>query len=385
MQTIKGQSVNGRYLLEGKSSGSGAVESFNAVDAQLQRQVTLLVLSEAGGRDPRTFTRFKNLQKVAPSIQHPNVVEVYDVGEWDKRPYLVLERDTGIPASSLYRGPAAAVDLAAALRVLRQAAGAVQSCRKAGLLDWGFSYKSVCISPGANAQVTLAQHIDLEPRRGQFVSYSEWGDAQALGGLFRAMLTGSPDGEPVSMASQGLPGSIQMLLDRLQPGAHGRFGNAAEVAEAVAAIEALSSDYTQAYDPAAPSPGNEAAPAVQPRLDRTESFAEAPTLAVNRAEQAGAVALPMPYLPAEDVRPGDNMASVAPVRAPATNPARETRDRSLESGRRRRQAPVLAVALVAGLLLLGLVAMLWPKGGTIAGEAAAGATATASQAPANSQ
>ncbi|HUP28299.1 MAG TPA: PASTA domain-containing protein, partial [Chloroflexia bacterium] len=47
--------------------------------------------------------------------------------------------------------------------------------------------------------------------------------------------------------------------------------------------------------------------------------------------------------------------------------------------------PVLAVALVAGLLLLGLVAMLWPKGGTIAGEAAAGATATASQAPANSQ
>src|SRR6266516_2937850 len=62
-----------------------------AEDAQLGREVALKVLHRRFSRDHQFVERFRREASAAASLQHPNVVGVFDRGEFDGTYYIAME------------------------------------------------------------------------------------------------------------------------------------------------------------------------------------------------------------------------------------------------------------------------------------------------------
>jgi eukaryotic-like serine/threonine-protein kinase len=78
--------VAGRYRLERQLGAGGMSEVWEAEDLELGRKVALKFLGPTA--DP---TRFEREARAAASLAHPNVNQLFDYGEWEERPYMVLE------------------------------------------------------------------------------------------------------------------------------------------------------------------------------------------------------------------------------------------------------------------------------------------------------
>src|SRR5438309_369006 len=66
-----------------------------AEDETLHRRVAVKVLNEGLSSDDRFTERFRREARAAASLSHPNIAGVFDYGEEDGRPYLVMERIDG--------------------------------------------------------------------------------------------------------------------------------------------------------------------------------------------------------------------------------------------------------------------------------------------------
>src|SRR5678816_2834912 len=66
-------------------------EVYRARDTRLGRDIALKVVNEALASDPELVRRFEQEARLAGSLNHPNLVAVYDVGQHEGAPYLVTE------------------------------------------------------------------------------------------------------------------------------------------------------------------------------------------------------------------------------------------------------------------------------------------------------
>jgi serine/threonine protein kinase len=64
---------------------------YRARDTRLGRDVALKLMSEAANGDAPMLTRFEQEARLAGSLNHPNVLVVFDVGRHEGAPYLVTE------------------------------------------------------------------------------------------------------------------------------------------------------------------------------------------------------------------------------------------------------------------------------------------------------
>ncbi|HET6695485.1 MAG TPA: serine/threonine-protein kinase [Gaiellaceae bacterium] len=78
--------IAGRFRLERILGHGGMSEVWLAHDLELERPVAVKLLSSAG-----TASRFEREARSVASLSHPNIVGVFDFGEHEGRPYLVLE------------------------------------------------------------------------------------------------------------------------------------------------------------------------------------------------------------------------------------------------------------------------------------------------------
>ncbi len=81
----------GPYEVIALVGAGGMAEVYRARDTRLQRDVALKVMSEAFGGDAALLERFEREARLAGSLNHPNVVALYDVGLQDGKPYFVTE------------------------------------------------------------------------------------------------------------------------------------------------------------------------------------------------------------------------------------------------------------------------------------------------------
>lgn len=87
----KGQKINDRYEIIKTIGEGGMANVYLANDTILERKVAIKVLRGDLSNDEKFIRRFKREALSVSNLSHPNIVEVYDVGEEDGNYYIVME------------------------------------------------------------------------------------------------------------------------------------------------------------------------------------------------------------------------------------------------------------------------------------------------------
>lgn len=85
------RTIDGRYDLEKILRRGGASTVWIATQRSLRRNVAVKLLETDASRREEYTKRFVREAELAAKVRHHNVVEVIDTGEWNGRPYLVME------------------------------------------------------------------------------------------------------------------------------------------------------------------------------------------------------------------------------------------------------------------------------------------------------
>lgn len=87
----RGQKINDRYEIIKTIGEGGMANVYLANDTILDRKVAIKVLRGDLSNDEKFIRRFKREALSVSNLSHPNIVEVYDVGEEDGNYYIVME------------------------------------------------------------------------------------------------------------------------------------------------------------------------------------------------------------------------------------------------------------------------------------------------------
>lgn len=127
-----GQRLAGRYALTRRIAAGGMGQVWEATDELLGRQVAVKIPFPALAADPEFRLRFAAEARLTAQLAHPNVTQVYDVGEHDNTPYLVMELIAGVPLSELL--VEGTLDEARTLDIVAQTAAALDSAHASGII-----------------------------------------------------------------------------------------------------------------------------------------------------------------------------------------------------------------------------------------------------------
>jgi sugar lactone lactonase YvrE len=147
-----------RYTTESVIGRGGMSVVYAAYDRQLGRPVALKVMAPPAGQEGDRFRkRFLRESRLAASIDHPNVIPIYDAGEADERLYIAMRLVQGIDLRLLLRreGP---LDFARALAIVGQVADALDAAHGRGLLHRDVKPGNILLAPdhGATDHVYLS-------------------------------------------------------------------------------------------------------------------------------------------------------------------------------------------------------------------------------------
>ena len=100
---VKGDKINDRYQIIKTIGEGGMANVYLAKDTILDRNVAVKVLRGDLADDEKFVRRFQREALSASKLNHPNIVEMYDVGEDDGRYYIVMEYVQGKTLKSLVK------------------------------------------------------------------------------------------------------------------------------------------------------------------------------------------------------------------------------------------------------------------------------------------
>src|SRR5919204_1503264 len=139
--------VAGRYRLEQRLSTTTMADVWVATDEVLERQVVVKLLAADADRP-----RFEREARAAAGLAHPNIVQVFDYGEDEGRPFMVLEY---LPGGTLAeRLPeAAALDDAETRPVARDVAAGLAHAHAHGVVHRDLKPANVLFDVDGRAKI----------------------------------------------------------------------------------------------------------------------------------------------------------------------------------------------------------------------------------------
>jgi serine/threonine-protein kinase len=212
--------VDGRYRILRKIGSGGMADVYCAEDQQLGRQVALKLLYPRFAEDEQFVERFRREASSAAALQHPNVVQVFDRGEWDGTYYIAMEFLHGRNLKQVVREHGA-LDPALAGDLVIQILKAARFAHRRGIVHRDIKPHNVIVDDEGRAKVTdfgiaragasdmtetgsimgTAQY--LSPEQAQGLPVDARSDLYSTGIVLYELLTGRPpfDAEsPVTIA-----------------------------------------------------------------------------------------------------------------------------------------------------------------------------------------
>jgi eukaryotic-like serine/threonine-protein kinase len=206
-EVAEGAVVDGRYTIERRIGSGGMADVYCAQDAQLGRQIALKVLHRRFARDREFVERFRREASAAAGLQHPNVVGVFDRGEYDGTYYIAMEYLPGRTLKDVIREEAP-LDQERAIAIGIQILRAASFAHRRGVIHRDFKPHNVIVAGDDSLKVTdfgiaragasemtetgsimgTAQYLSPEQAQGQRVGAPS--DLYSIGVVLYEMLTG---------------------------------------------------------------------------------------------------------------------------------------------------------------------------------------------------
>jgi eukaryotic-like serine/threonine-protein kinase len=146
-----GAVVDGRYRVLAKIGGGGMADVWLAEDAHLQRRIALKVLHRRFAQDREFVMRFQREAESAAGLQHPNIVSVFDRGEWEGTYYIAMQYIEGPTLKQLIDSGITVEQGVAVIRQVLQAAG---YAHRQGIVHRDLKPQNVIVDPEGKAVVT---------------------------------------------------------------------------------------------------------------------------------------------------------------------------------------------------------------------------------------
>lgn len=230
------QRMVGRYRLESLIGKGGMAEVFRAVDTRLGRTVAVKTILPSLVSQQAFLERFLREARLVAVLEHPNILPIYDFGEQDGVPYLVMPQMTGgtlaerVALSGL--PPALAVDYVAQLaHALDLAHGAgilhrdvkpsnvlMDRNERPVLADFGLARVAGAASDLTATGIMVGTPLYMAPELAQGAEASPSTDLYALAVLAYQMLSGTTpfSGEtPVAVLHQHVAQQVPPLSERV--------------------------------------------------------------------------------------------------------------------------------------------------------------------------
>ena len=140
----------GPFEIAAPLGAGGMGEVYRARDTRLDRDVAIKVLPEALAADPDRLRRFEQEARSIAALNHPHICQLHDIGPG----YLVLEYVHG----DVLHGP---MELAEALSIARQIAGALEAAHARGILHRDLKPANIMVTRASAAADASAKLLDF--------------------------------------------------------------------------------------------------------------------------------------------------------------------------------------------------------------------------------
>jgi eukaryotic-like serine/threonine-protein kinase len=202
-----GTVIDGRYEVLSRIGTGGMADVYLARDQLLGRQVAVKLLHHRFAEDQEFVERFRREASSAAGLSHPNVVAIFDRGEWDGTYYIAMEYLPGRSLKAVVRelGP---LEPARAIDIVIQILQAARFAHRRGVIHRDLKPHNVILDEEGRAKVTdfgiaragasdmtltgsimgTAQYLSPEQAQGHAVSAAS--DIYAVGIVLYELLTG---------------------------------------------------------------------------------------------------------------------------------------------------------------------------------------------------
>lgn len=226
--------IGNRYRIVKLIGKGGMADVYLAFDTILKREVAVKVLKSDMADDVVALERFKREAGAVTQLSHPNIVDVYDVGDDGDKHYIVMEYVKGYTLKQLIkkRGP---IPYKEAVWLMKQLAGALMEAHRNNVIhrdiksqnvlikddgtvklsDFGIAMASGAMQITHQGSVIGSVHY-LAPELAQGKQATMQSDIYSLGIVFYELLTGDVPYKadtPVQVALQHIKGTIPSVRD----------------------------------------------------------------------------------------------------------------------------------------------------------------------------